>query len=220
MASTVLVKPTPETARYLRKLQATLSRGELTKAFVPFMERQGSLGAAKVTRNMLSGQRLKRRTGSLARGMVGRAELRGQGLPALRVGVLRGPSLKYAEGLEDGADIEAKPGKALAIPQDAAKTKAGVSRWASPRDYPGELKLVPFRRSGVAVAGLFDADSMEAAKGPDGEVDLSRATLLYILVKRVHIPAFHYLRDGFNLFLPEFQVALADFVRDLFRRTR
>ena len=215
MAQTIVsLKPTPETARYLRKLQATLSPGELRAGFTPFMDRQSSIAAGRISKNMLSGQRLRRRTGSLARGVIGRAE-QGGSLPGMRVGILRGPALAYAGAQEEGADIFPKNAKALAIPQAAALTAAGVDRFGGPRKYPGQLRLVPFRRSGIAVAGLYDEKSMLAAEKADGEVDLSRATLLYILVKRVTIKPKHYLRDGFAQFLPDFAEALAAFVRDL-----
>jgi hypothetical protein len=199
--------------RVIKTLTERLKLEKLQIALFKFMGRKSKVAAGRVSSTMLSGQRLKRRTGTLARSVDGIATyFPSSKLPGMRVGILRGPALKYAGAQEKGAIIKPVRAKNLAIPTDKAKTRAGVDRFGGPRGYPGELKFVPFRHSGVAVGGLFDAASLKRAKG-----DLSRAIMLYVLVKRVKIEAKHYLRDGFRSYFPELvhdvKVFLTDFLR-------
>jgi hypothetical protein len=123
------------------------------------LARQSNIVAGEIVKDSLSGQRLKRRTGNLARSVVGKAEM-WNGLPAIRLGVFTGPSVAYAGVQEFGtksynpsspyADIRPKGGrKYLAIPTDdgGATTPTGRARYRSAKDMPG-LAFVP---------GLFTA---------------------------------------------------------------
>ena len=141
--------------------------------------------ASRVVKTSLSGQRLRRRTGTLARSVVGRADAT-RGVPTIRVGVFRGPALAYAAIQETGGTITPKQAGALAIPQAPALTRAGVDRFGGPRGYPGELRLIPFRNSGVAQAGLFDAQEIK-------DSGLEGARAIYILVQRVKIKPTYWL---------------------------
>lgn len=205
------IRLTPETVHSMRRLRATLGPEKFATSMDNFFEGMAQKAAGHISTTMLSGQRLNRRTGNLARSIVGRAARLGKA-PGMRVGVFRGAAASdYARIQEEGGTVKAKPGKALAIPMDAAKTPAGVPRWESPRDAPVDLKLVPFTKGGAGKAGLFD----EKTIGEDG--DLSKAKMYYLIVKKVRIRGKHYLRDGFRNFMPTTVEELGLFVANRFR---
>ena len=167
---TVALVPTAETLALLREAQRRFTKEEVARAVLRAMDRRGHLVAADIATNSLSGNPLRRRTGSLARGVVGRAELL-EGVPAMRVGVLRGPSAKYAGPQELGTqDLEPDspypaitprpPRKALAMPVGPALTPAGVDRYGSPLEYPKELTFIPWKRGKNAVGGLYESESL------------------------------------------------------------
>lgn len=217
MTDSVVLFMSKETLRGLERLKGTLGPRKFTTVMDQFFEHESAKAAGHVSDTMLSGQRLKRRTGALARSIVGRGVRFGKA-PAMRVGVFRGAAAEdYARIQEKGGVVKAKPGKALAIPMKHAKTPAGVPRWDSPRDAPVELKLIPFTSGGTAKAGLFDARSLEAAERYDGTIDMKKAKLYYLLVKQVRIRGKHYLRDGFRDFFPILMEDLAEFVVGKFR---
>lgn len=173
------------------------------------LEKTASRLAGTVIRESLSGKLLRRRTGALARSVVGRVE-RVQGIPAIRVGVFRGPSLAYAGIQEEGGVVKPKRAKNLAIPVNEAKTPAGVDRFGGPRGYPGALRFVPFRR-GVATGALYDENELVQAE----EEGFSIADIkpLYILVKRVRIPASRWLSKPIRENLPKVTAEIADAIR-------
>lgn len=97
-------------------------------------------------------ERKRRRTGSLARSIEGRANT-DAGIPSIEIGIFRGPALKYAGIQEFGTksynpnspypDIVPREKKALAAPiGPSALTPAGVPRYDSPRNFPEPLKPV------------------------------------------------------------------------------
>ena len=192
---TLVIKIGADTKKLLRDLAKISSRQGFQASILRFFDRASSRAAGYVSRNMLSGQRLNRRTGTLARSILGRSELV-KGVPGMRIGVFRGPALAYAGIHEEGGTIVPKKAKALAIPMGPSLTAAGVEKFGGPREYPGALKFVPFRSSGVAIGGLFDAASM----GPNG---LDGAILVYLLVTKVRIKAKHYLRDGVREYIDQ-----------------
>ena len=186
--TSVEFKVDPRTARFVRSLEGT-RREKVYQSLDRFFGRQAAEIATHVIRTKLSGQLLNRRTGQLAQGTIGMAHRSG-GVPGLKVGVLRGPARAYAHVQEDGATIRPKTAKALAIPQGPALTPAGVDRYGSPRNFPGELRFIPFRDSGVAVGGLFT----------DSGVGLGE--LAYVLVREVRIEGVKFLHEGFYEKLP------------------
>ena len=194
----------------LTRLERLVGLGTLNKRIIEFFDFESLKAAGFIAKNYLSGQLLKRRTASLARSVTGMSLLVG-GLPAMKVGIFRGPALKYASIQEHGGVITPVRAKALAIPQEAALTPAGVDRFGGPRGYPGELKFIPFRNSGVAVGGLFKANSVESSKG----FDLNSAIMVYMLVKQVTIKATHWLSRGFADYLPLLASNLGEYLRDL-----
>jgi len=195
--------------RLLRRLE-TLDSAALFALLDEVLEREGQLTAAHIVKTKLSGSPLKRRTGSLARSIVG-VSARHQGFPALQIGVFRGPALAYANIQEHGGEIRPRKARALAFapPGSPALTAAGVERHGGPRNYPGSLTFIPFK--GVnAVGGLFDSVALK------GVTSLRDITPVYLLLRRVFIKPKHYIRDGVMERLPAIAKAISKALVDLF----
>lgn len=138
-------------------------------------------------------QRLKRRTGRLARTIAGVVDdtptgfgftLRGGGLGA------GSEEVRYGRIQEEGGEVRPTGGRRfLAIPKGPALTPAGVPRFASPREVQG-LRFVPIRGG---AAGLLVKDAPGRGKAGTG----ARSDIWFLLVRRTRIRAKHFLRDGF-----------------------
>jgi len=226
--SILTIEMKPQDRRRLDQLLRDLAPAQIFALFKELFDQLGSRAAGFIVKNYLSGQLLKVRTGSLRRSLTGRA-VSLHGVPALRVGIFRGPTVAYAGVQEFGTrgvnpsspypDIVPRRAKALAIPLDKehggsgrALTPAGVARYVSPRDYPTPLRFIPFRRSGVAVGALYDPEDL-----PDhGPVDLGAARATYLLLRRVRITPKHYLWRGLQFFLPEIAKGVHDTLKGVF----
>lgn len=133
-------------------------------------------------------ERLKRRTGRLARTIAGTVNDTDSGFGfALRGG---GEEIRYGRLQEEGGTVTPKKGKFLAIPVGPALTGAGVPRFNSPRDV-GDLRFVSIRGGS---AGLLVKD--HAGRGKKGTG--ARSEIWYRLVRKATIKPKHFLRDGFN----------------------
>lgn len=216
MAELVNIRLNRRSVRFIR----TLSKNDKTKVYKRLEQvfnRQALLVAGHISKTMLSGQRLNRRTGTLARSMTGRG-VRYRGIPGMRVGIFRGPAVHYAAIQEYGGVIRAK-NKALAIPSEGgpALTPAGVERYQGPRNFPRPLKFIPSKKPNVV--GIL-ADTRAGAQNRDasGRFSGGRRTNLarggqrrdargrfsgghsivpvYILMRKVEIKGKHFLRDG------------------------
>lgn len=199
---------TKESEAYIRELQVRLGRDVLYGNLVEFFDRQANIVAGRTAKRAFTvgDNPLRRRTGTLGRSIIGRGELVG-GLPAMRVGIFRGPALKYAGPLELGTKgknpdspyptIKPKNAKALAVPLDdgPAVTPAGVHRYDSPRNFPTDLHFVPILRG--RVVGLLVTEDDEAA---------------YLLLRAMDIAPRFYLREGMLESLPEVSEKLAKFL--------
>ena len=145
--------------------------------------------------------KLRRRTGSLARSFVGGAIMH-RGLPAIRVGVLKGPAVKYAGVHEYGTrskggklpDITPTTSKYLAIPlwskaagfgSDRAVTNSGVSKTESPRGYSGTLK--PVSMKGGLGKGMFLYDERDYETDAEGNSSPIPGQATYMLLRKVGI---------------------------------
>lgn len=219
-----------DSIKLLENFEKLADREFLLDALDRFFQRQANIVAGRISRDFLSGQRLKRRTGTLARSIVGQS-VRTGGIPGFRVGIFKGPALRYAAVQEFGTKgkdpsspiptIKPKKAKALAVPNPdgPAVTRAGVSRFDGPRQFPQELRFIPFRDSRIAVGGLYLQSSIlqerQAAQQEGRKVNLRNVKLVYFLLKKVDITPQHYLRDGMEENLLEVANDLVKFLRDL-----
>lgn len=199
-----------------KKLQAIEERfgvDRVNRLMLTFFRRQAPLAAGYIRRNMLSGQLLKRRSQKLATGVEGLAN-EVAGVPSIRVGVFRGPALLYAKAQEEGAEILPKNAKALAMPVGNAVTAGGQPRYDGPRSYPGDLKFIPFTKSGIAIGGLYDVN--ELAKAKKNGRDLSSIQAAFILLRRTRLKGVHYLRNGMAQYLPIMAKEFLKYARDVY----
>jgi len=200
----VTIKLSKGSEKLLRELEGRWGKERLYASINQFFDRRAQIVAGRISKSRLSGDPIKRRTGNLARSIIGRGELIG-GLPAMRVGVFRGPALRYAGVLEYGTrglnpespypTIVPKRARALAVPVEGgpALTPAGVERFGGPRNFPQPLHFVPVLRG--RLVGFLKTDAGESA---------------YMLLKSVDIAPRFYLRDGFIETLPETNLKLAE----------
>lgn len=213
-------------ARSLRRFR---DANDPNRFFTELMVQLGVIGerlAGRVVRESLTGATaidfpgrrgrrlpLARRTGATARAVTSRTE-KVRGVPAIRVGLFRQAATPGAAILETGGVIRARRGGALAIPTEKATTGSGVDRFGGPRGYPGELKFVPFRNSGIAVGKLVDP--RESADGDD----IARLRAVYILMTQVRIPAFRWLSTPVRDNLPFVVEQIREFIVERYRRAR
>lgn len=190
----VTIKLTEQSEALLKKIRTNATRREFYRRAVRSFEKRGPKIAGVSVKNYLTGQRLRRRSGILAQSVVGRGGLFG-GIPGVRIGILRGPALKYAGQQEYGTrgknpqspydTIRPKKAKALAMPIGKALTPAGVDRYGGPRNFPGELRFVEVLRANV-IGLLVPEDS-----DPDDD-----DSAVYILLSKVDLEPQWYLRDA------------------------
>lgn len=208
-----------QSRKYFAYLRGLLSRTELYQLLLKHFDRSAQITAGHVVRTKLSGDPLHRRTGSLARSIIGRGEML-SGVPGFRVGALRGPATRYAAVQELGTvgkggelpTIKPVRAKALAMPVNEALTRAGVARWPGPRDAPVNLKFVPFRR-GISVGALYDEQDLERVD--DGEATFEDIKPYYVLMAKADIRPKRFLRDGVRESLPRMAADLAAFLKNL-----
>ena len=196
----------------LRKIEGLRSRMEtrnLLRALLDFLEQLAPVLAGVVIEESLSGNRLRRRSGDLARSTVGQALII-NGLPGMKIGVFRGPALAYAGIQETGGEIRPKNARALAIPQEPVLTAAGDIRagFESPRGLTN-LRFLKFDQAGGGIGKLVDEDEARAAEEAGGSAYDARAW--YILATKATIPASHWLSAPIVNRLPWIGQRLTDF---------
>ncbi len=183
------------------------TRGRTWKFHADLTRRWNKTGlraGGRTSKNYLSGQRKRRRTGALAQSIIGRGEMV-NGVPAMRLGVFRGPALRYAGVQEYGTrkhnprspydTIKSKrAGGALAMPVGDSLTGAGVSRYGGPREDPRQLRFLPALR-GRLVGILVEEGGVEAQ---------------YLLLRSVEIRPGFFLRDGMEQAMPDLMRDVAD----------
>jgi hypothetical protein len=211
----------------LNKIDQLIKRFSTVRVYAEldrFFDKIALWVAGQITKNKLSGNPVNRRTGNLARSVTGRA-VREKGMLGFRVGIFRGPALRYAGVIEYGTKgynsqspyntIRPKKAKALAMPVNDALTPAGVSRYQGPRDYAkarGELTFIPFKRGSGAIGALYTEKELLA-----GETDFSNAKAAYILLKKADIRPRWYLKYGVMNALPGVVTRLSKFLGKLLR---
>ena len=136
----------------------------------------------------LRGDPLKRRTGNLGKSITQEVKDGGAGVIEGRIG----PTMIYGRIHEMGGLVSPVRRKYLAIPLDAAKTKAGVAR-GGPLDYADTF--VAKTRSGKLLI------MQRQGKG---------AVPLFALVSQVRIPARPYLAPSARAAMPRVTEILGD----------
>jgi hypothetical protein len=152
-------------------------------------EMASTMAHAEQLANARYDERLKRRTGRLARTIAGAISDTADGFE----GTLRGGGgeIRYGRIQEEGGEVKPGPGRRfLAIPKGPALTPAGVPRYASPREVGG-LRFVPIRGGAM---GLLVKDHPGRGKAGSG----ARSDVWFLLVRKVNIRAKYFLRDGFH----------------------
>ncbi len=136
---------------------------------------------------------------------------------------LQGAEVVYAGIQERGGTVRPVRRRWLAIPTESVQTKAGVSRYATPRDFPRPLRFVQFRPD---LAALVEVPRRKAKKAPAArrqrvarvERRPQRQTrqkgtlgpVRWWLVKATTIRAKWYLRDAFDAEARRVPAALGD----------
>lgn len=160
----------------------SLAGDRLFKVLKPALTRS-ALQAEAAAKDYIQ-DRLKRRTGNLYNSVSGSVRRKGDTVQIVlgAGGRTGGKSLVYAATQERGNDnIRPTRGQWLAIPspfEPSVRTAAGVSRYASARDYPEPLRFVLSKQAGRATLRTRDG------------------RIVYLLRKRVSVRGKHFLRDG------------------------
>jgi hypothetical protein len=205
---------TPASEKAIDRLVKVFSKKELLDGIYRFFQRVAGKAADFVRDNYLSGQLLKVRSGELRDSIEGLAIIKA-GMPAVRVGVFRGPALRYANIQEHGGTIRPRNARALAVPPEGSPARGSG---LGPRDYSGQLRFVPFRNSGIAVGALYDADELRSARQARGRsFSLRDVQAVYLLLTEVQIEGKHYLAKGAAQFLPYIGRELGKYLKDVAR---
>jgi hypothetical protein len=169
-------------------------------------------------------EKIRRRSGTLARSVEGIAQMR-DGIPSLRVGVFRGPALRYAGIQRFGTKgknpaspydtIRPRNARFLAVPMKPVLQFNGVEKYpGGPRSYPKKLVFIPFRSGGKVAGALYDAQELlEARRRAGGEVSLRDVQALYLLMRSVDLRPWFYLEIGLRKWMPELVRAVATLLR-------
>ena len=141
----------------------------------------GRRGQRLVKEGYLSGERLAVRTGNLRSSVTMATESTSS---SERVYLRAGGGqrdVRYAALQEYGGTVVPVNAQYLAIPLAAAKTRAGVSRYASPRDVPG-LFIIKSKAGNLLLV---------RRKGKKNKLEP-----MFVLKKSVTIRGKHYMRDA------------------------
>lgn len=225
MANPIDIIATKDTIARLEALAARIKdRDRLRRDILAVLNREAIRAAGKISRGMRAGGVVRRRTGNLARSIVGKGDTI-NGLPGMRIGVFTGPAVAYAAAQELGATVKPKrAGGYLAVPTDdgGALTPAGVPRYRSAREYPKPLRFVRGRFkadvNGAVLTGgaaLFTEDQVKRAerrvwrsvdvpeiRGFALHALLSQIRPVYLLLRKVKIKPKLFLKRGLEDALP------------------
>ncbi len=225
MTLNVSIQLSPETSRFLKRVGDTLGAAKLRRELIRFNQKQAQKAAGTVVRTQLSGQALGRRTGTLARSVEGRVDTTAGRLPAMRIGVFKGPATRYAAVQEFGTKgknpaspiptIRPVTAKALAIPINDSLTGAGVAKFLGPRSDPRDLVFIPFARNTIVIGALFERNRIRAAQTAAlGTLNLREVKAAYLLMTEVDVEPTFWLSRGVDLYIPTYTEELLDFLGD------
>ena len=226
-AGATTIQLTPEGESALARLYESLGPERLAASLLRFFDRTAQIIASKVVARFLRRDAPESRVdfhkGDLARSIIGRAELI-NGVPAMRVGALRGPAIRYAAVQEFGTHgknpespiptIVPREAKALAIPQGPALYGSGAVKYNKPREYPEPLEFMWIGR-GKVIGRLVTLVELERerklAKRDHRGLDYKAMETVYLLLKSVDIAPKYFLRDGFMEEMPLLASDLSEF---------
>lgn len=206
----------PAARRRLEVLRRRAEPGAVRRAILGFMRKEATIAAGSVVRGMRG--RIGSRTGLLRQSIGARADFV-RGAPVLKVGVFRGQAKRYAAAQELGATILPRRRRALAMPGPDVLTRTGVDRYGGPKNYPGDLHFVPFKRGKNAIGALFSDEQMaryRRLRKRGVQNALRQVKAAYILLRRSVLKPREFLRFGFLTFLPGFVKRFESFLKDLF----
>jgi hypothetical protein len=195
-------------AQFTQRLDG-LTQGGLVRKIRPVVLRAALAGEALGKQNATT--MLHVRTGRLRNSISGQVteERDGKFILELSAGGQGGQGeVKYARIQEKGGVIVPKKGRMLAIPVGPARTAAGVSRYASPRDVPGLHLAMTRNRQLVLVQG-------QSGKQTGGKV--KAGTVFFILVPSVRIPARPFLKPAADVIAKELTSAVQVILTEVLR---
>lgn len=169
--------PTITPEQYAESLHKA-GQGGLSRVFANNAKRLALFAEGQGRKNATD--RLRVRSGNLRRSITGtvRGHVAGADVELSAGGRVEGGDVPYAGTQEFGATIRPVRRKWLALPTRDVQTAAGVSRYATPRDYPSPLVFI---QKGEGRAFLLDP--------ADGRAK-------WALRKQVTIKPKFYLRDA------------------------
>lgn len=220
---------TARTKRYVQAIREAVGFARFRKELLKFLEKEAKAAAKFIAKNFLSGQRLDPVTGTLRRTIEGQAVLY-RNVPAMKIGWYRGPAVKYAGVQEEGTvgaggkypTIRPVRKRALAVPGPKVEDSKGVDKYGGPRNYPGKLVLIPFKKQAKVIGGLYDARDLarmrKIQRRSSTRYSLRDLKIAYFLLRYVDIKPKHFLRDGMALFMPGFLGRLEAFFLGLLEK--
>lgn len=166
----------------------------LTRNVKKTLDKGGVFIAGAISRE--SKRKIKKRTGALGRGWF--HVMLGTLLGNLKLIVYT--NIKYAATQDKGATISPRKARMLAIPLPAAQTGAGVAKYPSPlRQHGPPMFMIKSRRGNLL---LMSKESGEP---------------LFVLKKKVRIPARPYILPALNKELPKTKKDLDKTVEEAIR---
>lgn len=185
------------------------------RTVVPASRVAAKMLSSKVSQTQFTGSPLNVRTGNLRRSVDADVVRIGDNIIA-RIGVLKGPSSRYARILEEGGEIRPRKARALAVPLSAARTAGGRDR------FPGGP-------AGAKFKGKYPDAFMLKRPGKPPLIVVPRRVRgskngrvaglmpMFALVKSVRIPRTEWLSRGVARNMGVWEV---EFEREFSRRIR
>ncbi len=189
--------------------------GRLVTELPGIVDRSSILLAGEIAENELGPSGLLNVvSGNLRRSIASRVDVSGGGITAY-IGVTKGPAVKYARIHEEGGVIKAKPGKALAVPLDAARTAGGKLKYpGGPREAGKREELIFIDRRAQGKPPLLVKVHRTPGK-PGGKA--AGFEPWYVLLKSVRVPAKRYLSGGVQRHFEVFRVSIRFEIDELYK---
>lgn len=207
----------------MRRYSHRFSEEGLYQALLRFMNKQAQLAAGHVIRTQIGeGKAINYRSGQLAQGVVGARNVVVEGIPAARIGVFKGPALRYAGIQEFGTaarnpdspfgPILPRTAKAMAfapLGSPANPELRGHRMYDSPRQFPQPLQFLPIRK-GPVIGRLVLKEELHRVRL--GMLDFSAVQTIFLLMSKVELCDTQFLWKGFVDFLPTMAQNVSNFI--------